>query len=161
MAVFARLHPAPSEGLLLPYERSVSTLDGPSAALVRAAYAALPDVERGLAEGQAPDVATLVDNLVPPFVEPTLRFSRVEDGDVVGYVGLGTKDAPVSALLLVVQPTVPPATGIQDEEHHRVVDKAGRPVWLHASVWFAPRGTPPAPGVANPVALGYLRVRPS
>jgi len=166
MAVLARLHPAPAGPQLLPWERALSSLSAGEAAVVRAAFAALPDVERGVAARAPVDVAALRDELVPPFADPAFTFERRVDGDVVVYVGRGDAAAPLAALLLHVQPTTAPAPDAQDEEHHRVVDPDGAPRWLHGSVWIVPRGQPGASvatadtgGVAAPVALGYLRVR--
>jgi hypothetical protein len=160
MALLAPLH-APTNGpSLLPWERPLSSLPPEAASTARAALAALGDVERGVAAGVPVDVQQLKDDLVPPFSDPAFTFTRVTDGDVTGYVGRGTAAAPLSAVLLVVQPTTTPTSGTQDEEHHRVVDAAGVPHWLHGSAWFVPTGQPaPRDGVAAPVALGYLRVR--
>jgi hypothetical protein len=161
MALLARLHPPTSGPAPLPWERPLSSLPPPAGSTARAAFAALSDVERGVALGAPVDVAQLKDELVPPFSDPAFTFVRVVDGDVVGYVGRGDATAPFAALLLLVQPTTTPPSGAQDEEHHRVVDAAGAPRWLHGSVWFVPAGErPPPDGVAAPVALGYLRLRP-
>lgn len=160
MALLARLHGASDGPTPLPWERPLSSLSPEAASTARAAIAALGDVERGVAMGAPAEVAQLKDDLVPPFSDPAFAFRRIVDGDVTGYVGRGAADAPFAALLLVVQPTTAPASGTQDEEHHRVVDAAGAPHWLHGSVWFVPAGQPtPRDGVAAPVALGYLRAR--
>lgn len=161
VVVVARLHPAPSEPSLLPWERPLAAVDPGAVHVVRAAFAALADVERGVARGAPPSVAALADDVVPPFSDPAFTFARVIDGDITGYVGRGGPGAPLLAVLLVVQPTTPPPADQQDEEHHRVVDAAGQARWLHGSVWFVEQGRPPPrPGVAAPVALGYLRARP-
>jgi hypothetical protein len=161
MALLARLHPAPAGPTLLPWERPMSSLSPDAATVARAAFAALADIERGVASGAPPAVEALADDLVPPFSDPVFSFVQITDGEVTGYLGRSHNDAAVVAVLLHVQPTVAPPSGIQDEEHHRVVDPTGVPHWLHGSVWLVLPGQPaPASSVAAPAALGYLRVRP-
>ncbi len=164
MTLLARLHPAPDGPQFLPWERPLSSLPSAAASVARAAFAALPEIERGVAAGVPVAVTTLRDDLVAPFFDAAFSFERIvdRDGAMTAYIGRGDATAPVASLLLVVQPTTEPPGGVQDEEHHRLVDAAGAPVWLHGAVWFLPAGQPPpssAAGVAAPVALGYLRVR--
>ena len=129
------------------------------------------EMEEGLVEAENrraatklwPAVGALAAEGIPPFAltRPPYRWSLVQDGAFVSYVGMPASDGP--AFLALVQEPDPNAIDIAplalpDEAHHRLADGT----LLHVSIWFraAAAGAPADRPLTEPSAAGWTQYPP-
>jgi hypothetical protein len=92
--------------------------------------------------GRWPDATTLAGDGIPPFAaDPTrrgvtYRWSTLQQGPTVNYVGVPTVASAPAWLLVVIEPDTgaPPDPSPNDETHHRLADGTT----LHVSIWQVP-----------------------
>ena len=149
-------------GDLLPFQMLFRDAPPPVQRMYREMQEGLLEAEhRRAATRLWPAVDTLAAQGIPPFAptRPAYRWSLVQDGVFVNYVGLPEPDGP--AFLALVQEPDPnaidaaPAT-LLDEVHHRLADGT----LLHVSIWFhaAAAAVPADRPLTQPAAAGWTQV---
>jgi hypothetical protein len=137
---------------LLPFQALVR--DAPSAdqRTFRELQEGLLEAERLRATtGRWPEAAALAAQGIPPFAaDPTrkdvsYRWSTLQQGVTVNYVGIPSTPSADAWLLVILEPEAgaPPDPAPRDETHHRLPGLPGSPglpdgATLHVSVWNIP-----------------------
>jgi hypothetical protein len=134
---------------LLPYQQLVRDRSSIEQRTFRELQEGLLEAEtiRSTSAGW-PAPEALAEAGIPPFAaDPTrkgvrYRWSLIQSGAYINYVGLPDQATAPAWLLLVQEPApdTPPDQAFEDEEHHRLLD--GR--MLHVSTWTRPAPAPPA-----------------
>lgn len=151
----------PRAGDLLPFQMLFRDAPPPVQRMYREMQEGLVEAEnRRAATKLWPAVDTLAAQGIPPFAltRPRYRWSLVQDGVFVNYVGLPEPDGPVF-LALVQEPdsnAIDPAPAPLDEVHHQLADGT----LLHVSIWFrdAAAAAPVDRPLTQPSAAGWTQV---
>jgi hypothetical protein len=117
---------------------------------------------RRAAAGTWPTPASLAADGVPPFAaDPTAkggtyRWSLLQSGVNVNYIGVPDRSDAPAWLLVVMEPdpNAPPDLAREDEEHHKLATGA----MLHVSTWVRSDGNVPAKMVRLPQAEGWTQL---
>jgi hypothetical protein len=152
----------PRGGDILPFQMLFRAAAPPVQRMYREMEEGLVEAEnRRAATKLWPAVGALAAQGIPPFAltRPPYRWSLVQDGSFVNYVGMPTSDGP-AFLALVQEPdssaidTAPLA--LPDEVHHRLADGT----LLHVSIWFrtAAAGAPADRPLTEPSAAGWTQI---
>jgi hypothetical protein len=125
---------------LLPFQKLVRDVPGTDQRMFRELQEGLLESERLRATtGRWPDASALATQGIPPFAaDPTrkdvsYRWSTLQQGVTVNYVGIPSTPAADAWLLAILEPDVgaPPDPAPNDETHHRLPDGTT----LHVSIW--------------------------
>ncbi len=138
------------------WQHSFLELSAPQQRVYRELREAVFEAENQRVDQQAwPEVASLVDQGVPPFSRPTWSLRR--KGPYATYVG---EAEGLRWLVLFIEPEplaagqVADAKAPDDEEHHTLRDGTA----LHVTVWTAPMNAPSFEGVlAFPASEGWVQ----
>jgi hypothetical protein len=137
-------NPFPETGTLqrslLPYQKTVATLEAADQRMFRELQVALLEAETlRSTEGQWPVPERLAGDGIEPFAPnptdkgPSYKWQLVRSGFLVNYLGLPSAPGAPAWLLVVQEPDPrgPPDVFQDDQEHHKLIDGT----ILHVSVW--------------------------
>lgn len=153
----------PKKKNLLPFQAVIAERPSDEQRIFRELQEGLAEAEGARAlEGAWPTTDRLAQDGIPPFaVDPTqkvgYRWTLLQSGSMVNYLGVSAEPGAPAWLVLVQEPEpgVPPDQTFEDEEHHRL--STGQ--MLHVSTWTH-TGTPPVPEriVRMPQAEGWTQL---